>query len=222
MTDNIIYLINIYIIRWGQGLSRLVINQLRCLHIGPLDLQVDAGECISFSGPSGAGKSVLLKAIIDLIPNQGEVRFDTQSREQMRASEWRKLVGLLPAESFWWCNIVGQHFPQLNEQQLGWFRELGFDRDVLNWEISRCSTGERQRLSLLRLLCNEPKALLLDEPTANLDRGSTAKVEKIITEYKKLHQCPVIWVSHDQQQVKRVALQHYVLEQDGQLQKVAA
>jgi len=202
-------------------LSCLSIKHLRCHHIGPIELEIAGGQCISFSGPSGAGKSILLRAIIDLIPNQGEVSFNDQAREQMRASDWRKMVGLLPAESFWWCDRVAAHFPALTEQHLNWFTELGFDSQVLDWEVSRCSTGERQRLSLLRLLCHGPKVLLLDEPTANLDRDSTAKVEKIIAEYKQQHQCPVIWVSHDQQQVKRVAEQHYVLEQDGQLQKVA-
>lgn len=200
----------------------LSIKQLQCHHIGPVDLDVAAGQCVSFAGPSGAGKSILLKAIIDLIPNNGEVSFDAQSREHMRASQWRKQVGLLPAESFWWCHRVGEHFPPLNEQQLGWFSDLGFDKQVMNWEVSRCSTGERQRLALLRLLCHGPKALLLDEPTANLDKNSSEKVENIVIAYMKAQQCPVIWVSHDQSQTRRIASQHYVLEQDGQLQRVVA
>ena len=203
-------------------MASLSIRQLSCLHIGPVDVDIATGECISFAGPSGAGKSILLRAIVDLIPNSGEISFNNQPREKMRASHWRKLVGLLPAESFWWCNIVGQHFPELNESQLGWFKALGFEKAVLDWEISRCSTGERQRLALLRLLCHGPKVLLLDEPTANLDKTATEKVEKIIHEYQEQHQCPVIWVSHDQQQIKRVANRHYVLQKDGQLQKVAA
>lgn len=198
----------------------LCIEQLQCYHIGPIDIDVAAGQCVSFSGPSGAGKSILLKAIIDLIPNTGEVSFDSQQRGQMRASKWRKQVGLLPAESFWWCDRVGQHFPPLNEQQLDWFAELGFDQQVLDWDVSRCSTGERQRLALLRLLCHGPKALLLDEPTANLDKTNGQKVEQIIKDYRQQQQSPVIWVSHDQAQIKRVASQHYLLEQDGQLQKV--
>lgn len=203
-------------------MGKLAIKQLQCLHVGPVDLEVAAGQCVSFSGPSGAGKSILLKAIVDLIPNHGEVSFGGQTREQMRASEWRKRVGLLPAESFWWCNRVGEHFPALNAQQLGWFAGLGFDGRVLEWEVARCSTGERQRLALLRLLCHGPGALLLDEPTANLDKAATESVERIVAAYRQQHHCPVIWVSHDKQQLGRVADQHYVLEMDGQLQRVAA
>lgn len=200
----------------------LSLQQLQCLHIGPVELDVAEGECVSFAGPSGAGKSILLRAIIDLIPNTGEVSFADRQRSQMRASEWRKLVGLLPAESFWWCKRIGSHFPQLNKQQRSWFEQLGFDEKVLDWQVSRCSTGERQRLALLRLLCNEPRALLLDEPTANLDNESTTKVEQIIMNYQQQHQCPIIWVSHDRTQVKRIAGRHYQLEQAGRLSKVAA
>ena len=203
-------------------MKNLIIKQLQCLHIGPVELEVTAGQCISFSGPSGTGKSILLKAIIDLIPNQGAISLDDQQREQMKASDWRKQVGLLPAESFWWCHCVGEHFPELNEQQKGWFAELGFKEDVLTWELSRCSTGERQRLALLRLLCNQPVALLLDEPTANLDRSNTERVETIIREYREQFGCPVIWVSYDQQQVQRVASEHYILGLDGRLQRAAA
>ncbi len=203
-------------------MNTLSIQQLRCHHIGPIDLNVAAGQYVSFSGPSGAGKSILLKAIIDLIPNSGEVSFNGQRREHMRASQWRQQVGLLPAESFWWCNQVGDHFPELNEQQLKWFSQLGFDKQVLGWDVLRCSTGERQRLSLLRLLCHGPKALLLDEPTANLDKTNTENVEQIIQSYVQEQHCPVIWISHDPIQIKRIASQHYILEQDGQLQKEAA
>lgn len=203
-------------------MSKLSIRHLQCHHIGPVDLDVAAGECVSFAGPSGAGKSILLKAIIDLIPNSGEVSFAGQRREQMRASEWRRQVGLLPAESFWWCQRVGGHFPPLNAQQLAWFGQLGFDAQVLDWDVVRCSTGERQRLALLRLLCHGPRVLLLDEPTANLDKSSGEKVEQIIQCYMQAQQCPVIWVSHDQSQIRRIAGRHYLLEQDGRLQQVAA
>ncbi|MDH5408495.1 MAG: ATP-binding cassette domain-containing protein [Gammaproteobacteria bacterium] len=190
------------------------------MHIKPVNLNVDTAQCISLSGASGTGKSVLLRALIDLIPNSGEVSFANQRREQMRASDWRKLVGLLPAESFWWQQHIGDHFPEITQKHIDWFKQLGFEQQVLSWEVSRCSTGERQRLALLRLLCHGPKVLLLDEPTANLDQDSAMRVEKLIHEYQTLTQCPMIWVSHDQAQMKRVASEHYMLASNGQLQQV--
>ena len=186
----------------GNNVGQLVISNLHCLHIGPLDLTVDAGQCISCSGPSGAGKSILLRAIIDLIPNKGEVWLGEWQREQMRASDWRKMVGLLPAESFWWCNQVGPHFPALTEQQLGWFQSLGFDKQVLDWEVARCSSGERQRLALLRLLCHGPKALLLDEPTANLDSKTGLELLNVMRTLNTEFEMTFIFSTHDEKIMK--------------------
>jgi ABC-type iron transport system FetAB ATPase subunit len=100
------------------------------------------------------------------------------------------------------------------------FQQLGFDTDVLNWEVSRLSTGEKQRLALLRLLTNQPRALLLDEPTASLDAQGVTRVETMLGNYQQQHQVPLLWVSHDADQVERVA--HRVFElQQGQVREVA-
>ena len=85
-------------------------------------------------------------------------------------------------------------------------RELGFaDESVLQWNVSRLSSGEKQRLALVRLLSRSPEALLLDEPTANLDSTSVSLVENVIDNYRKEYSVPVIWVAHDQSQLKRVS-----------------
>ncbi len=94
---------------------------------------------------------------------------------------------------------------------------LGFGPEVLDWEVARLSTGERQRLALLRLLGNAPQALLLDEPTAALDPASRARVEAVVADYRRKREAAVLWVSHDPAQIGRVADRHYRLE-DGRLQ----
>lgn len=85
---------------------------------------------------------------------------------------------------------------------------------------TRASTGERQRLALLRLLSNRPEALLLDEPTAALDPKNVAAVETLVADYRREHQVPVLWVSHDPEQIARVANRHFRVE-DGRLHEVA-
>ena len=77
-------------------------------------------------------------------------------------------------------------------------------KESLDWEVSRCSTGEKQRLAIARLLQLKPKALLLDEPTASLDAESVKKVEAVIQQYVRENNVPVIWVSHDNEQIKRL------------------
>lgn len=173
--------------------------------LSAINLNVDAGKCICISGPSGSGKSLLLRALADLIPHQGEVYFHDQACSATPPTQWRKQVGLLPAESSWWHERVGDHFAQQCDKEL---QQLGFTKEVYGWSVSRCSTGERQRLSILRLLCQHPKVLLLDEPTASLDEKNVHAVEALIKEFLASGGV-VFWVSHDPNQIKRVADQHY-------------
>ena len=183
-------------------LSTLAVHDLAVLALQPVSFSVQAAECICLTGPSGAGKSMLLRAIADLIPHGGDARLDEHNCSQMKPSQWRKQVGYLPAESHWWSERVGDHFSDADPDV---FRQLGFEPQVLDWQVSRLSTGEKQRLALLRLLANQPRALLLDEPTASLDATNVGNAEALILEYSQQQQAPVIWVSHDSAQIQRVA-----------------
>lgn len=180
--------------------------------LAPVDLTLAAGELAFLSGPSGSGKSLLLRAVADLDPNTGEVWLGEEARSSMTPPHWRRRVGLLPAESFWWAESVGEHFPQgktasasATASMLGWLDQLGFGADVLNWSIARLSTGERQRLSLIRLLAQRPEALLLDEATANLDPAGRDRVETLVDTYRCNAQAAMLWVSHDPEQRRRLA-----------------
>ena len=169
--------------------------------IGPLSLVVEPGKCVCVSGASGSGKTLMLRAIADLDQHQGDVWLDDATCESIDAPTWRRWVALLPAESGWWSDSVGGHFLDVDHETLA---DLGFDIDVMSWQVSRLSTGEKQRLALLRLLANSPKALLLDEPTGALDDHNSRQVEKVVDEYREKTAAPVLWVSHDTDQIGRV------------------
>ena len=189
-------------------MSDLKIKHLSLRHLGPFDLNIATGECLVLSGASGTGKSLLLRAIADLIPHEGDIFLGEQQCIKTRPEVWRHNIGLLPAESQWWCDVIGEHFKHFDKDL---FASLGFEESVMQWDVSRCSTGERQRLALIRLLLQQPKALLLDEPTASVDSDNTQQMEIIIKEYRQQHQIPVLWVSHQQDQIKRIADRHMVL-----------
>jgi ABC-type iron transport system FetAB ATPase subunit len=170
----------------------------------PVDLSIQAGGLALVSGPSGSGKSLLLRAISDLDPNTGEAWLDDDARSAMPASRWRRRLGLLPAEAFWWSERVGDHFPCGQAPQT-LLSDLRFEADVLGWAVSRLSTGERQRLALVRLLALEPEAVLLDEATANLDSANRDRVESVVSAYRVERGAAVLWVSHAPEQRGRLA-----------------
>lgn len=197
-------------------LERRTVNSLQVIDVrphdrGPYSLQVAGGECVVIRGPSGSGKSLLLRAIADLDPHSGQVSLNGVDRKQIQAPQWRRQVALLPVESQWWLDEVGEHFP---DADCPWLEPLGFTNETLHWQVSRLSSGEKQRLALARTLMNRPRVLLLDEPTASLDAGTVAAVEQVVADYRRETGAAVLWVSHDAQQAKRVA--------DRQLQLTAA
>ncbi len=194
-------------------MSILTLKDLTIAHVGPLNLEVNPGEIVSVSGASGSGKSLMLRAIADIIPANGSICLGGHDSVSMLAPVWRRQVALLPAESQWWHDKVGEHF---TSPDLDSFHQLGFEKDCLDWQVARCSTGEKQRLALLRVLANNPNCLLLDEPTGSLDPENTLRVEQVLSTLASQQQIPVLWVSHSLEQIKRIADRHYVML-DGKL-----
>ncbi len=112
-------------------------------------------------------------------------------------------MAYLPAESGWWATRAGEHFAtKPSVEQLG---SLGLETSILTREVDGISSGERQRLGLLRLLVQRPQVILLDEPSANLDPESTLKMEQVVCAYVRESQAAAIWVSHDPLQRARIA-----------------
>jgi ABC-type iron transport system FetAB ATPase subunit len=186
----------------GGSAARLKVENLSFLNLGPFQFGVAGGECLGITGPSGSGKTLLLRALADLDPHTGEVFLDGVAAGTLPAPQWRRQVGLLPAESAWWADTVGAHF---DEAAPRWLDRLGFTSEVLQWEVARLSSGERQRLAFLRLLVGQPAVLLLDEPTANLDAENTRCLEELVRRCREERGAAVVWVTHDLDQLRRVA-----------------
>ena len=176
--------------------------------IGPVSLAIEAGDCLCISGPSGSGKSLLLRAIADLDPHAGEACLHGVAASSIPAEQWRTRVGLLPPESVWWLPRVGDHFRGELPVPL---EHIGLSAAIMEQPARQLSSGEKQRLALMRLLSNHPEVLLLDEPTANLDPENTLRIETVIDEYRRTQQAGILWVSHDQAQIARVADRYYAV-----------
>ena len=180
----------------------------------PVTLTLEAGQCLAIQGASGSGKSRLLRAIADLDPHAGTALLDGRNCDSMPAPEWRRQVTYLATDAGWWFDHVGDHFPDWAAIETD-LMALGLGPETRGWPISRLSTGERQRLALLRALAIEPAVLLLDEPTSALDEGAAAAVETMLAARRETG-LAILWVTHDGGQAARVGDARLVLA-DGEL-----
>jgi len=170
--------------------------------LDPVDLEMVAGELVVITGPSGSGKSLLLRAIADLDPSTGEIALDGEPRDSCSGPAWRCKVVYVAAEPAWWAPLVRDHFRTPPDGTL--LMRLGLTPAALEAAPARLSTGERQRLAVLRALVLEPRVLLLDEPTAALDQTNAGRVARVIRDYLEQRSACAVWVSHDVQQIHRL------------------
>lgn len=197
----------------------LSVSELTRPGLEPVSFALADGECLAVRGPSGGGKTLLLRALADLDPSEGAVALDGVAREAMPAPDWRRRVAYLPAEPGWWAETVGAHFPD-PDAAAPLLARLGLPADGLGWPVARLSTGERQRLGLIRVLLLEPRVYLLDEPTSGLDETATAAVEAVLAE-RLAAGAAALWVSHDAAQAARVARRTLEVR-DGRVTELAA
>jgi len=181
----------------------LSVRGLRRPGVALQSLDLPDGACVAVRGPSGAGKTLLLRALADLDPNEGQVTLDDQARAAMPAPRWRRLVTYFAAEPAWWADTVGEHFADW-AAAAPLIAALGLPEDCRSWPVARASTGERQRLSLARGLAHGPRVTLLDEPTSGLDEDARRAAEDLLLERFRSG-VSALWVTHDDAQARRVA-----------------
>ncbi|MGC8696963.1 MAG: ABC transporter ATP-binding protein [Halothiobacillus sp.] len=168
----------------------------------PISFSLDAGEVLTVFGASGSGKSQMLRALADLSPHEGAVFLEGINQATLRPEQWRRKVGYVPAESGWWADLVGAHFH--TRPPADWLAALSLPPELLDAPVERLSSGERQRLAVLRALTIEPRVLLLDEPTANLDDLNAQALTALVLNYVQSHQAAAVWVSHNRDERSRL------------------
>lgn len=180
---------------------------LNIINLNVIPIHVDRIEIkagiTALAAPSGSGKSRLFGAIADLLVNTGEVSLGGINRNDMAATEWRKMVRYVSSEPSWWAATAQDHLPDDDMvKQLA--NRFGLADELLRQPIDQLSTGEKQRFGLIRALVDKPKVLLLDEPTAALDHDTSLKVE---AEFMRLAKdgCLIFIISHSEAQIKRIA-----------------
>ena len=195
----------------------------------PLDVQFtcDPGDVLAIFGPSGSGKSTILRTIAGLYqPAQATVRAGgqtwTDTATGVAAPPHRRGVGFVFQEYalFPHMTALGNVVTALAHRPRGERRaraETLLELVHLTGQMRRrpheLSGGERQRVALARALAREPAVLLLDEPFAAVDRAVRRRLQDEIDAVRRTLDVPVVLVTHDFDDVVRLASHVLLLEQ---------
>jgi tungstate transport system ATP-binding protein len=195
-------------------------------------LTIERGEVFGLVGPSGAGKSTLLRLLALLeSPTQGEVRLRLDGRQVTSATatveDRRKLAMVfqrpaLLSRSVWQNVAYGLRLrgQQDGDKQIKNVLERVSLLHLAEARPRTLSGGEMQRVAVARTLVLEPRVLLLDEPTANLDPANVRIIESLVREQHEQYDATVILVTHNIFQARRLATR-VGLMLDSQLVEVA-
>ncbi len=197
-----------------RGLAKTFTSMAEDLTIfHSLDLVVESGSSVAITGPSGSGKSTLLSIIGGLDrPSEGSLRvgpYDLVALPERRLSAYRSaFVGFVFQFHYLLKDFDALENVALPAFMRGLPKKEAFRRaEALLSEVglgerlyhlpSQLSGGERQRAALARALINEPKLLLADEPTGNLDAANALAVRELL--FRILHDkgTTLVLVTHD-------------------------
>lgn len=193
-----------------------------------VNLRVDEGEFVSIMGPSGSGKSTMLHLLGALDkPSEGSVHIDgtdiTSMNDNQLASIRGKKIGFI-FQSF---NLVPRLSSLENVMLPMWFADTGGRKEKAEKLLekvglshrknnlpSQLSGGERQRVAIARSLANDPKIIVADEPTGNLDSKRGSEILDILTEIHEEGGTLII-VTHDTRIAKKA--ERRIMMMDGRI-----
>ena len=184
-------------------------NQAQVLHKINLTINEPGLTCII--GPNGVGKSTLVKCMNKLlIPNSGKVTLDDREVKDFNLKELSTITSFVPATSMdnFSLNVIdtvlmGRHpYSKIGSEKedmhivYGILKSLNITHLAMR-NYNELSAGQHQKVSIARGLAQEPRILILDEPTANLDIRHQVKVIELLHDMAHEKGMTVIMISHD-------------------------
>jgi putative ABC transport system ATP-binding protein len=178
-----------------------------------VNLKVETGDFVSILGPSGSGKSTILNLIGALDkPTSGTLLIDgvdISTLNDNQLSDLRKRVGFV----FQFFNLIPRLTAKANVELPMSISDMGSAqrkkraedlletvglKERINHKPAELSGGQQQRVAIARALANNPKFLLLDEPTGNIDSRTASEVISLIKKLNVENNVSIIMVTHDQ------------------------
>lgn len=176
-----------------------------------INFSLNLGENLGIIGQSGSGKSTLAKALLNLIPYQGEINFLNKKHETQIVFQ-DPFSSLNPR--FLIKDIITEglkiHKIETDKNKLEkiadeMLEKLHLDKNLKNRYPHQLSGGQRQRAAIARALILNPKILILDEPTSALDFVTQNEILNLLLEIQKSQEISYIMISHDLDAVNRIA-----------------
>jgi predicted ABC-type transport system involved in lysophospholipase L1 biosynthesis ATPase subunit len=195
-----------------------------------VSLTVAAGDCISIVGPSGSGKSTLIQLMCGMdVPTSGTVAWnasvvaDRKQWTRLRASE----IGVVFQDFLLLPNLTAAQNVAIaiseragaRDKALAALERVGLAHRAHHLP-QQLSGGERQRVAVARGLVNDPKLLLVDEPTGSLDTENAAIVSRLLLDLQARHGHALVLVTHDLALARRAAKQ--IAVRDGRIVEAAS
>lgn len=216
-----------------ENVSKTYDNGVKALD--NVSFKVDKGEFVFIIGPSGAGKSTITKLMIrEEVQDSGNVRvgnFDIASMQRRHVSSLRRSMGMVFQDFRLLKNktvyenvafameIVGANSKQIRRRVSTVLSQTGLSE---KWKFypDQLSGGEQQRVGIARALVNNPKFIVADEPTGNLDSETADGIMELLDEINKCG-TTIIMVTHSQQIVDRmkkrvIAIENGIVVKDEQ------
>ena len=178
-----------------------------------LSFSVNKGEFFIILGPNGSGKTTLLKCILGILkPQDGNLKILDKSLHSYSRKELARTVAMVPQEIPTDCPFTVKEIvltgrsPHLNLIGFEGENDLEIARQAMAFtgishlahrKLVELSAGERQRVIISRAICQEPRIILLDEPTASLDLAYQLNIMDLMEKLKEDKSMTVIMVSHD-------------------------
>lgn len=188
-----------------------------------ISFTVQKKEIIALLGPSGSGKSSLLKSINMLnTPSCGQIKYHNNDIQEISPMALRKKIGYVLQKPTLFGNDVMENlkYPcELHQKVFDinlvefYLKKVNLKPDILEKKPNELSGGEQQRISLVRTLLLEPEIILLDEVTSALDEDNTILIEELIKYENENNELTVIFISHNNEQAKRLAQKVIYMEE---------
>jgi putative ABC transport system ATP-binding protein len=182
-----------------------------------VNLDILQGEIFCIVGPSGSGKTSLLRLINALDePTEGRIFYRGKDISEINPIELRRRIILVFQKPTVFEGTISENLTyapsrmgfalNIDQSEIeNMLIEIGFNKRDLNRDAQTLSTGEMQRICLLRAIILNPDVLLLDEPTSGLDPYSCRVIENIIMNLVKEKKLTLVIVSHMMAQARRIS-----------------